>query len=150
MAYNPNKAADVAALKTELNTDPVTMGYDLTKLKQAANLINNPDDNASPATVQRGWPDIQMWEILDDGIIDETEYNALSALDKEKVDAAIDQPPETPLENYRLMFRNSFTAGSTTYTNLVALRTVDGSRADVLWGYGSNVTNKDMRIALDS
>ena len=159
MAYDGNKAADRAALNTELTTDPVAMGYDLTRLKNVSKIINNPDDNASPETVQRGWPEIQIDELLEKALSDNssplvaTEYDTLNDLDKMKLQAILTGggvgEARVISEPIRLFLRNSFGSGSVTYANLTALRTVDASRADALFGYGSNITVQDIQIALE-
>ena len=160
MAYDGNKAADRNALNTELTTDPVAMGYDLTRLKNVSRIINNPDDNTSPETVSRGWPEIQIDELLAKDPTDDTqspivsaEYDSeLDALDRVKLQAILTgangQQPGVITESIRTFLRNAFGSTSQTYTNLTALRTVDASRADALFGYGSNITVQDIKRAL--
>ena len=159
MAYDGNKTADRTALNTELTTDPVAMGYDLTRLKNAAKIINDVASNTSPETVSRGFPDIQIDELLAKDPTDDnnspivgTEYDTLNDLDKMKLQAILTGggvgEARVISESIRTFLRNSFGSGSTTYANVVALRTVDASRADALFGYGSNITVQDIKRAL--
>ena len=50
MAFNVNNAADLLALKTEVNTDPDGMGYDTASTPDILSKLNDPANNVLPET----------------------------------------------------------------------------------------------------
>ena len=128
-------ALTLAALKTELTTDPNAYGYAPHVASGStgalAALLNEPRATIS---VPRGL--VGTWEII--AATDAAEYNGLSATAKDDVaDAQI-----------QAILKALFPNPSTTRTNLIARLTRIGSRAEQLFGVG--VSHSDCAQALVS
>ena len=150
MSFNINNLTHISELNVELTTDPNTLGYngsiidgddsgdaDIINLPRLANQRDNLvsavdiEEVVDPADYPNAGADQfkrDMWRDLLLAIGSEGQVNANGSKLKDKV----------------LLV---FPAG-VTRTNLAALQTRDGSRAEVIWGDGSNVTPKAIAIAL--
>lgn len=123
---------DYAILKTELTTDPRGYGYALFWADgsdwQLADLINQI---RTTINIDRGLVDAN--EIFE--CIVPAEWIGLSAQEKERVQLILSMGTvNTKGLNTRAAFQAAFGAGTTTRTNLLALLTRRGSRAEELFG----------------
>lgn len=134
--FDRTDPADLTALKTEVNTDPLTIGY---VIDPTATLISQL--NAKNYTVQRAIDDVDIYEVA--AVINDAEYDALPAYGKEWVKMFIVQPEGIKTSNYKTKFLELFPNGSVTRTAAIALLDVPGSRAEVLFGYGTVITRDD-------
>lgn len=137
-------ALDLAALKTELTTDPAVLGYashiTAGRMGELAKLIN---EVRGTIVISRGV--IETHEIFE--ATDPTEWGALSADEKQRYQGILSMGTvDVDGDNVRDAFLAMFAAGSTTRANLAALRTRDGSRADEL--FGSDVSFTQIAEAL--
>lgn len=141
-------AIDYAALKTELQTDPQTMGY--------APLIADGSDNQLAALLNAltgpgaGAVDrdiLPAYEIVD--AVVQAEYDPLTAAQKQQL-LLITGAGQVNIRatNTRAALAAMFGPGTTTRANMLALQTRTGSRAEVLFGIGTVITADDVAIAL--
>ena len=144
MPFDQSNAADLTALKTEVETDPSGRGY----IAQAGNTFQQVDllneDIGAAVTVPT--EDLNIPDIA--AVIDATEYGALSDYDKEWVKMFINQPVEIGLKQFQAKFLSLFGNGSATRTAALALKDKTGSRAEELFGAGTRITRGDLLEAL--
>lgn len=150
MAFDRTDPADLAALKSEVNTDPIAMGY-APVVEQTALLLdklNLAANNVGGDTINKPTEELSIPEVAE--IIDATEYDALSAYDKVWVEMFINRARETALSDYQGKFLSVFGAGSATRTAALALRAKAASRAEVLFGVNTVISRQDWIAARDS
>lgn len=129
---------DLAALKTELDTDPETLGYAAADDVQAANLLNTYSE--SRKLNRRGIP---VAEIVQQ--IELTEFEALTAARRQWLELALSGDTldvDTAAGNTaaRDGILVLFPGGSGTRTRLIALLDRGSTRAEFLFGAGVAVT----------
>ncbi len=141
---------DYAALKTEIQTDPQGLGYDVSPTFY----VTNGDDMAiadllneiggSSETIE---PEFVSAADAQAAVVG-TDWAALSDV-KQRGWLAIIGLGDVPVKdaNIRAQITEIWPV-STTRTNLVALQTRDASRAEALWGEGVTVSHTDVAIAL--
>ena len=149
MSFDTNNPTHISELNTELTTDPQSLGY----------VPADGDDVADAAIINLPRSGNQR-------------DNFVSSFDIEEAVDAADWPSTNNEQFKRDLWRDVllsagfggtinanannvkakvlvvFSAGSSTRTNLAALRTRDGSRAEVLWGDGSVVSFSAVAKAL--
>ena len=135
----------LAALKTELTTDPTALGYATHVANgttwQLAELLNT-----SRAGISIFRASIPTWEVV--ACTDKTEYDALTAGNKQLYQILVSTGTINATDaRIRAMFASIFAAGSTR-TALNAMASRQGSRAEQLFGVG--VTSEDCAKALAS
>ncbi len=134
-------------LKTELNTDPSGLGYPA--------LITSGSDNAladalnlSRVTITNISVTLLTPHLVFAAIVP-SEWAAVSASNQQIIQMilALDMinPNDTNTKN---AFLQAFGSGTTTRTNLNALLTRQGSRAEQLFGAGTIIYSQDVAIAL--
>lgn len=127
---------DLIALKTEITTDPVALGYAGKTDEAIADLLNRQNRTPNRDSISGG--------MIAANVI-KSEYAALSAADKAYFNMlipAVDMPLTTTLKTELAAL---FPAGSATRTNLAAAVKRTGSRAEEL-GLG-RVTPSDVADA---
>ncbi|MHA2263678.1 MAG: hypothetical protein ACXAEN_14880 [Candidatus Thorarchaeota archaeon] len=131
----------ILELKIELTTDPAALGYDGTSNAQAADILNLVRDTI---TVDRRY--ISNEELLTAVI--GTEFMALGAAEQRGWLAvmSLDQVPVANA-NIRGQILAIWGAGTATRTNLAALQTQDGSRAEQIWWQGIGVSHAEVSKA---
>ena len=127
-------------IKAELDTDPLVLGYSGMTDGEAANAMNDLA-NGGTVDVQRiSGGDLQS-------VVDATEWSALTTnkllqwLTLISAEGGLQINTETKAQVVDI-----WSAG-TTRTNLAALQTKPGTRAEVLWGAGTVVTLFDVHVA---
>ncbi len=156
MAFDVNDPADLAALKSEIETDPLAHGYDPNDTAQLLGIINDVAQNLTvPSTVERSLDDVAIPEVSE--VIDEAEYAALGEYDKDWTKTFIAQPAggsegtaNITLRPFKGKFLEVFPNGSNTRAAAQALLTVEGSRGESLFGFGTTITRSDWIAARDS
>jgi hypothetical protein len=133
---------DFAALKTELQTDPAALGYapllavqDWTGLAAKVNALH------AGFTIAPGL--VASYRIV--GAIVKAEFDALAAADKTYLNFIV-QPPDVDVSQtsqVRTALGGLFGAGTATRSNLVALASRPGRRAEELFGLDVKVTVED-------
>lgn len=139
-------ALSLAALKTELQTDPSTLGYGpflaVGNTGALADLLNQVRGGIS---VFRS--SIATWEIVANTV--KSEYDALTAGDKQLYQILVSTGTINATDSrIRAMFAAIFGAGTTTRANLTAMASRTGSRAEQL--FGEAVSHQDVARALAS
>jgi hypothetical protein len=137
-----------SALKTELQTDPNAYGY--AALLSAGNqqgCANALNLVRAAITIDRQYLEAyEIWEA-----IVPTEWLALNADNKQRISTILGMSKiNAKGTNTRAAFLAAFTGGTTTRTNLAALQTRQGSRAEQLFGEGVTVSAADVALALAS
>ena len=152
MSFNVNDPADLLALKTEVTTDPLGLGYDLNaNVTQIAEVINAKDFTVSKPKISAALVrSTCTYEAYNNLAIDEQEWlrwiTGSSGFEDENL-------PVT--DDLKLQLTNSssfWAAGDRTAMNaaMLALIEVPGSRAEVLFGYGTAISTSDWTTARDS
>ena len=149
MAFNRNDPADLLSLKTEVNTDPISMGYNPTgPTVLLLKLLNDPDNNVEvpKPTANRPFDVLAMLDALDpqDYDLQQTVVGAPNY-----VHTLAEISTYRDISPYKAKFRSMFPAFSATVTALDA-QSVDLSRAEVLFGQGTVLSDQDWFAARDS
>lgn len=139
-------AFTLTQLAAEITTDPTSLG--LVALRDAgsdqalADALNLP---RAGITVNRN--DLSGRELLNAVVL--SEYTALTQANRDLWQALLTIAPLDATDTQtRTTVGAIFAAGTTTRTNLVALSTRPGSRAEQLWGTGTRITALDVSRAL--
>jgi len=148
--FDVTDPADLLALKTEVNTDPIGMGYDVNaNVTTLMRLLNDPANNVGGETTGQTFTPRLMLDVLEPndltvgGQFTEGEQTWVRLLMEST--ASLDDD----IEAYRAKFISVFPANAPTVTNLNArLRTL--SRAEVLFGEDTVLSNQDWFAARDS
>ncbi len=149
MPFDINNPTHISELNTELTTDPQTLGYAPADGNDVADgdIINLPrvgnqrDNFVTPFDIEEAvdaadWPSANNEQFKRDLWRDVL------------LSAGFEGTINANANNVRAKVLVVFSAGSTTRTNLEALQTRDGSRAEVLWGDNSIVTTVAIAKAL--
>ena len=149
MAFSINKPADLLALKTEIATDPISMGYvpDITRAG-VLDRLNDPALNVGGENINKDVEDVDIPEIS--AVIDSAEFNGLSAYDKEWVRMFINRPVNERITPYKAKLLSIFIAGSVSRNAMLALLPKPASRAEILFGVNTVITRDDWITSRDS
>jgi len=146
MSFDRTNQAHLTALRSEVFTDPIGMGYVANGPTAALlDLLNNPSKNVGGQTINRPVDELQIPELS--AVIDPTEYSALSAYDKEWVKMFITRPSDEQLKMYQAKILQLFNAQSTTRAAFLALRVKAASRAEILFGVNTVISGPDWFMA---
>lgn len=136
-----------ATLKTELTTDPNGYGYVTTPITEAVGEYNARKLNEVRAGISVNRTVIPAHEVIE--AIVAADWTALSQAEKDRISLVISAGDiNVQGTNTRAAFLQAFGAGTTTRSNLVALQTRPGSRAEQL--FGQSVDFRDVLNALVS
>ena len=152
MAFDRTSAADLAALKTEVNTDPIGMGYDTNaNVNTLIGLLNDAASNIGGETTGAPLTARSLWEICADNTDDLTPHGQFSVGDQFVVQQFFEVAgsPDTDLSWGRARFRSLFPAADGIVSALDALQR-GLSRAEVLFGEGTSLSQQDWFAARDS
>ena len=152
VGFDRSNAADLAALKSEVNTDPITMGYNPTgPTQQLLNLLNDPSNNVGGETIQAVLTPRSLWEAAADNSDDLTPHGQFSEGDQIafrgllEITANVDDD----ISWARTRVQNLFPAQDGIRQDLEA-QVRDLSRAEVLFGENTNISRLDWAAARDS
>lgn len=147
MAFDSTNPADLLALKTEVTTDPIGMGYDpAAPTAQILKLLNDPASNVGGDTANRPFDAAAMMDALDPSDFD-AQQTVTGA--PNYVHTLVELAAFNDITPYKAKFRSLFAGNSATVVALDA-QTVALSRAEVLFGQGTNITRDDWIAARDS
>lgn len=144
MAFDRTDPADLAALKTEVTTDPIGMGYNPISDNQVIKPINDPDANVGGETVGRVFTQEAMLEALDPTNLDDQQTNTGAGAYVQALASY-----QGDISAFKAKFRAMFAANSATVQALDA-QTRNLSRAEVLFGEGTVISVQDWWAARDS
>lgn len=150
MAFDKTNPADLAALKTEVNTDPIGMGYAavVDQTNQLLKLLNDPASNVGGETSTRPFDASALLDALDPTEFDAQQTNA-GAGDYALMLINSAGGQGVDIEAYKTKFRSMFAAQSATVAALDA-QNITLSRAEVLFGQGTAISRTDWFAARDS
>lgn len=121
------------ALKTELTTDPASLGYAGKTDQEVADAMNSVPSVNTNALLRVKRDRIETWEIVEATVV--SEYDALSAAEKERYARITGLGTLNPQgANIQAAFLKMFAAGTTTRANLSLLQWKGSSRAQTLFG----------------
>lgn len=132
MAFDRGNPADLLALKTEVNTDPIGMGYaaQLNNTAQLLKLLNDPANNVGGDTSDRVFDSLSLLDALEPGDLEAQQTNAHAAAYTQILVAQFNLGDG--IEAYKAKWRSMFQANSATVIALDAqVRLL--SRAEVLF-----------------
>lgn len=139
---------DYAALKDEIQTDPLTLGYapnvtagNHVAIADALNLVRDT------IFVKQGIiPTHQLFEA-----ITTADFTALTNAGERRLAMILTMVQvNTAGDNTRAHLLQLFPGATPTHANLIALFDRKGSRAEQLFGAGANITPADVALALAS
>src|SRR5262245_29627954 len=144
-------SAQYDQLKTELQTDPLTLGYNIDPTYYVQ---NNNDAALAPMLNAMGTgtafqvdnviTNAQLW-----GAIVSDELTALVTQQRTLLQIALQVPSyDLGVTETKKKLGDIFPAGSVTRSNLQALQKRQGSRAEVLFGRGTTIRIADVACAL--
>ena len=150
MAFNRNDPADLLALKTEVNTDPISMGYDAAgPTKAILDLLNDSANNVGGETTGE---DLTVNLLLD--AIDPNDLTTGGQFTEGKLDwlrLVVESTMEARenIERHRAKISGLFQPSDQTRIDLEA-QSRAMSRAEVLFGGGTEISKQDWFAARDS
>ena len=151
MAFDATDPADLAALKSEQATDPISMGYAAVdgQTNKTLALFNNPDLNVGGETTGDTFTPRLILDVVEPS--DLTPSGQFSQGDLEWIKMVLEASSgmDDDLSDNEAKFRARFAANDQTITNLDA-RTHGISRAEVLFGDGTVISKTDWFAARDS
>lgn len=148
MAFDRTDQADLTALKTEVETDPIGMGYAavVTVTAQLLKLLNDPANNVGGDTASRPFDVSAMLDALDPADFDAQQTVAGAP---SYVHVLVERGNFNDITPYKTKFRSLFAGNSATVIALDA-QNVALSRAEVLFGQGTVISREDWFAARDS
>ncbi len=153
MPFDRTNPADLQALQTEVNTDPIGMGYAavIEQTTLLLKLLNDPANNVGGETAQAILSPRLILDVISPDDLTPSGQFSQGELEWVKMlvhYGLIEGDPDANLEQFRAKFTNVFPANSTTRIDLVS-RTAPLSRAEVLFGQGTELTREDWFAARD-
>jgi len=154
MPFDRNDPADLLELKTEVNTDPLGLGYDPLGTNQAVvDIINAKDFTVDKLKISTA--DVRSTTTFDaynNLSIDEQEWirwmTGTNGFNEENMVVTADLRTQLTGPGsdsiWALADRTEMNAA------MLALIEVPGSRAEVLWGHGTLISREDWAAARDS
>lgn len=135
---------NLAALATEINTDPKSLGYAGKSDYEIAVILNTA--GASAETLFKSYTPVE--DIV--ACIVRSEYDALAAAGKTYLNEVVlrGSRVKTGDATLRTQIAQLFGAGTATRTNLTAVASRSASRAEILFGENTTVTDRDVAAAL--
>lgn len=137
--FDKTNAADLLALKNEVNNDPISMGFAAVdgQTQKTLGLLNDPDNNIGGETVN---VELTAEVLLD--VIDPVDFasNQVDQGERDWIKMLFDYAARGgQIEKYRAKLKAVFQANSQTITNIDALlRPL--SRAEVLFGPNTSIS----------
>ena len=163
MAFDRTNAANLATLKTEIETDPDTIGYDTTHAQVG---LNNTLINANSGSYTVTKPKIASTDIV--GAVTYDAYNTLTQDEQEWLTwittactggEEVDNLPINADKRVQLAGQTGgggsnssiWSAAHRTAMETAMLNLIDvgGSRAEDLFGFGTILSNQDLAAARD-
>lgn len=148
MAFDRTNPADLAALKTEVTTDPIGMGYAavIDQTQPLLKLLNDPGNNVGGESAARPFDVYAMLDALQPADYD-AQQTATGA--PNYVHTLVELAAYDDISAYKAKFRSLFAANSATVQALDA-QTAPLSRGEVLFGQGTVISRDDWIAARDS
>jgi hypothetical protein len=154
MAFDRTDPADLLALKTEVNTDPIGMGYAavVANTAQLLKLLNDTDANVGDGTPGQETQVARVFDVLAMlDALDPTEYEAQQTVAgaPNYVHTLVEVGARFDISAYKTKFRSLFATNSNTVAALDA-QVQAISRAEALFGVETVISRDDWIAARDS
>lgn len=150
MSFDKFNSADLATLKSEIIEDSAGL-YSSANTNVNVSAINSVEMNPTAARLNLDISKPLGMKMSDlSGIISASDYDTLSAYDREWVKSALRQPMETDIDPYKNRFFSIFPPGTATYEKAIAMLSKKPSRGEELFGLGTVITRLDWIAARDS
>jgi len=147
MAFDRTDPADVSALKTELTTDPISINYNLNgSASRLVFLINDGESNTGGETAERPFTAMSLMDALDPADYESPQAGTKAA---EYTHMLLELAAYESIETYKSKWRAQFAGNSATVIALDA-QSRRLSRAEVLFGNGTVISENDINTALSS
>lgn len=146
-ALSLDSAAQLQTLRDEIDNDPQSLGYSGKTNFQIAQILNTVGLSGETVDV----PFVTTGEIQ--GAVVGSEYLLLTAPQRDLWDAVLSAANTSrgvPIDNTNIrgQILDTWDPGTATRSNLAALQTRSASRAEVLFGAGTIITDNDVEEAL--
>jgi len=146
MAFDRTNPTHLAQLNTEVDTDPMGMGYDTAQTQPTLNMLNDPEINVElprPTTGER----LSVGVLLDiPELAVDLNHAQVTEGHKLFLSSFMGRDFDLDIERFRPQIIDALRSNSNTVTALNALER-DLSRAEVLWGPGTEITRADWKAA---
>ena len=150
MSFDRSDPADLLALKTEVNSDPIGMGYDATgPTKAILDLLNEPASNVGGETTGEDLTVNLLLAAIDPNELTVGGQFTEGELAWLKLVVESTQSPEENIEQHRAKITALFQPSDQTRVDLEA-QSRAMSRAEVRFGIGTNISRQDWFSARDS
>ena len=149
MAFDRTDPADLLALKTEVADDPLNIGYAAvvdTSTVQFLRLLNEAANNPGGETIN---VELTAGVLLDVMVPSDLGAQQVDDGERRYIEALMNRDFDEPIERWRAQIRNAFRINSDTVVAIDALIR-DLSRAEVLFGPGTVISDVDWATARDS
>jgi hypothetical protein len=157
MAFDRTDPADLAAMKSEVETDPIGMGYAavVDQTNQLLKLLNEVENNVGDGSpgqetqVSRVFDVSALLDALDPTELDDNQTETKAADYVNSLIGAAGGEEGFSIAPYKAKFRSMFGGQSNTVAALDA-QVQDISRAEALFGIGTVITRDDWFAARNS
>jgi hypothetical protein len=146
MSFDRSNPADLLALKTEVETDPIAMGYQLNNPTQIVRLLNDPSLNLGGDTVSQ---ELTVALLLD--VTDPSDLDAQQVGDGERrfIESFLGRDLGENIDRWKAKIQSAFKVNSPTSLAIGALERPI-SRAEVLFGVETVLVREDWYAARNS
>jgi len=148
MGFDRTNTANLLALKTEEATDPIAMGYAAVRgqTKGTLNFFNRGGKNVGNETTPRK---LTTRRFLNTLVVNDLNAAGVSNGEKRFLESFLNRDLDEVIEPWRAKIIASFATGSATEA-AIATDVRKQSRAEVLFGLGTEITREDWITARDS
>lgn len=146
--FDRSNPAHLASYRAEVYDNPSDYPQDVRGTPLTASAVDNMNEvakNRVPEKVTRKIDDVTVAEVA--GIIDDAEYDGLTAYGRAWVVMFIGQPPGESVRRFKQKFLALFDGDSTTRSSAIALLPRDASRAEGMYGAGTKLNKQDWQAA---
>lgn len=138
--FNPENSEHLLRLKDEVNNDPTGRGYS-SLVDVTQDLLDSLNDQDAKELVRIPLSEMEIVDVL--VCIDSDEYDSLSNFHKEAVLSISQREPSQKMGRFATMFEAIFPPGSKTREVVDSVRSQTGSRAEYLFGKGTELVRAD-------
>ncbi len=147
MAFDSNNSADLLKLKTEVNTDPISMGYDPAgPTVPLLKLLNEPASNVGGETIAET---LTTGILLDVMVISDFDSNQVTDGERRFIESFLGRDFSTDIDQWKTKIQSAFKSNSSTSQAIDSL-VRPRSRAEVLFEDGTLISRTDWFAARDS
>ena len=135
----------IIELSSELNNDPLVMGYPVFETKKSLDLLNDSDKNIGGETVAKTLTVGLLHESL---VVDDFSGNQVTDGERRYLESFLSRDFDVEIDQHKEKIRNTFKTNSTTVANIDALAR-PLSRGEVLFGVDIVISKAEFIAARD-